>query len=189
MKVGNLPLNDEYTQYIKSLNTSSEDMMLKKEKMLSCQHLLVKIKERTSDLMDLNYNPIEIECVCCGLTNKYLVLEDFFFIKQMASNPDKYKTIESEVYKEVFKDNNPHELFDFISTEVLETYHPGLLYQLAKTINPQAKNDELFLIMKKLNAIETPQEKLRLMKYEQSSALLQRYHKTTKAKTLTKSKE
>lgn len=189
MKVGNLPLNDEYTQYIKSLNTTSEDAMLKRKKMLSCQHLFVKLKERTSNLMDLNYNPVEIECVYCGLTNKHRLLEDFFIINQVASVPDKYRTIEGEVYKEVFKDNNPQDLFDFISTEVLETYHPRLLYQLAKIINSQAKQSELFEIMKELNAVETEQEKLRLMKCEQSSALLERYKRTTKAKTLTKSKQ
>lgn len=187
MNIKDLPLNDEYSQYIRSLNITTENAALKKEKMLSCRHLFVKIKERKSLLIDETYSSIDIECIYCGLTNKYRLLEDFFRIKQKAEFPYSNKTLETEVYEEIFKDIDLS-IVNLISDEVLETHHPSLLYQLAKTINPSANPNELFTIMKELNDLETEQEKLRLKKYNQATLLLKRYQ-NTKTKILTKSKK
>ena len=62
-----------------------------------------------------------------------------------------------------------------ISEECLPTNHPSLLYRLALLINPSGNNEELFLIMKQLHLLETPQERIRLKKEEHARALLIRY--------------
>ena len=194
MKIKDLPLNDEYAQYISSLNLPEENALIKKTNMLNCQHLFVKIKEKDnsldSSLIDQNYNSIEVECVHCGLTNKFRQLEDFFRIKQMALDPYRDKTLESKIFESLFKKVNLEDesLITLISNDVLETYHPGLLYRLALTLNPNANLDELFAIMNALNSLETSQERLRLKKDEQATDLLKRY-KRVKPKILTKTKK
>ena len=194
MKIKDLPLNDEYAQYISSQNLPEANALIKKTNMLNCQHLFVKIKEKDnsldSSLIDQNYNSIKVECVHCGLTNKFHQLEDFFRIKQMALEPYKDKTLESKIFESLFKKVNIEDesLITLISNDVLETYHPGLLYHLALTLNPSASLDELFAIMNALNSLETPQERLRLKKEEQAIDLLKRY-KQVKPKILTKTRK
>ena len=184
MKIKDLPLNDEYAQYIKSMNRTPEDAILKRTNMQTCKHLFIKLKEKTY-ITDQKYNHIIVECLHCGLTNKYRMLEDFFRIKEIARKPYNERTIETKVYMEIIKDESDLPL---ISEEVLATNHPRLLYFLAKTIEPTAQDNELFTIMNELNNLETPEEKQRLRTYEQASSLLNRYQKT-KTKTLTKTKK
>ncbi len=191
MNIKNLPLNDEYAQYIRSLNLPEENTLIKKANMLNCQHLFVKLKDKDysldSGLIDQDYNSIEVECVYCGLTNKFRQLEDFFIIKQMALDPYREKTLETKIFESLYNSVNikDESVLALISPSVLETYHPGLLYHLALIIKPNASLDELFAIMNALNNLETNQEKLRLKKDEQATALLKRY-KRVKPKILTK---
>ena len=175
MNIKNLPLNDAFAQYIRSLNTTPENAIIKREKMLNCNHLFVKLK-----IEKPNCEPhSEVECVHCGLTNKYRLLEDFFRIKQMASDQYKERTLESKVFDEI-KDKSS---LNLISDKAIETNHPSLLYKLALTINPNANQNELFTIMQALNNLETDEEKLHLRKEEQAISLLKRY-KNTYTKTL-----
>lgn len=179
MNIKDLPLNDPFAQYIRSLNTTPENANIKREKMLSCNHLFVKLKREQKEYQILS----EVECVHCGLTNKYHSLENFFRIKQMASDQYKERTLESILFDEIM--NIPN--LNLISDEVIETNHPGLLYQLALTINPEANQDELFTIMNTLHNLENEQERLHLRRPEQSSALLKRYKSAT-SKTLKRKK-
>ena len=52
------------------------------------------------------------------------------------------------------------------------------MYLLAIQINPNGSYQEIFDIMKKLNSLETSQERIRLQTVEQANELIERYYKT-----------
>ena len=89
------------------------------------------------------------------------------------------------MFEEVFKNSYAREGKSFnnsdinlISGECLRTCHPNLLYLLAIQINPNGSYQEIFDIMKKLNSLETSQERIRLQTVEQANELIERYYKT-----------
>lgn len=199
MKIEELPLNDEFAQYIiKSRRTSEEYTMKRKEKIRNCNHLFVRLKEGETtpgfNSSDYYYDPSHVECVHCGLTNKYESFEEMFSRYPRKSYFfRKNKTIESEMFGEFFKENYcrggksfDESAFNLISEEVLPTYHPGLLYKLAMEINPEASMEGIFETMKQLHSLETRQESLRLQEIEQAQELLARYHQNKKSKRLGK---
>ena len=96
------------------------------------------------------------------------------------------------MFKKVFKNaymrcgkSFDESVFNLISNEVLNTYHPRLLYELANLLNPNASQEEIFEIMKELEGLETSQEKLKLSNREQASGLIKRYS-DNKKKSLVK---
>ena len=198
MEIMNLPNNDRFFQYCRSLRNSTEE---RKNEMCKCNHLFVKLREKrycgalhSSDCLDI---PSLLECVHCGLTNKY---EDFerldveIEMEKGIYDSERHKyTMETIMFHKLYKDafgrcgkSFDESKFKLISDEVIRTDHPRLLYDLAKSINPKGNNKELFNIMKELNEIETDLEKFKLNKVEECSDLLERYKesKLPKAKKL-----
>lgn len=191
MNIEELPINDNFTQCVRGMKLLSEKYyMFRKNQMKRCNHLFVLTKKGyyigSDHSSDYIYQPNEIECVHCGITNKFIHLEEMiieFNRKAIAYS----KTIETEMFLEIFGNNNIESIktldkntFTLISNEELNTYHPRLLYTLALQINELAEQDELFEIMKRLHELESSQEKLRLTTVEQTSDLLKRYEEKYK---------
>lgn len=181
-------LNDTFAQYWRNIKPMSEDIVKRKKKnMECCNHLFVRLNG-----LDIygSKNIMTVECVYCGITNKFLQLEEFFNSNpriDSLSLPKNTKTLQSEMFMQMLKQNhfqndqNFHE-FDlkFMSEEILPTYHPGLLYQLALQIKFDASIEEIFDLMKQLHALETNTEVLHLQTLEQANELFIRYQESVK---------
>ena len=190
-EIRELPLNDEWVQCLGGMRIKPKEYVLKrKEEIRNCNHLFVKLKEGVYsgafNSSDCYYDPCEVECVYCGLTNKHEYLENY--LKRIPLGFSyKNETIESEMFKEVFKNayrrsgkSFDETVFNLISNEVLNTYHPRLLYELANLLNPNASQEEIFETMRELKELETRQEELRLRNKEQASGLIKRYSENKK---------
>ncbi len=184
MRIEELPLNDEAGQYFYKMyiNSFDEYAERRREEMENCDHLFVKLKEGESSVgfhsSDYYYDPAHVECVHCGMTNRFMPFEEM-------DNRGRYhpkKTIETQVFEKTFRGSYlrggksfDESSFHLISPEILPSYHPGLLYQMALQINPEGTNEELFEIMKQLHTLETRQEILRLKTLDQTEDLIKRY--------------
>ena len=146
--------------------TKFEKMLLeKKSEMEHCNHLFVKQEEGYwiggFHSSDYEYTPSVITCLKCGLTN-YHVNMDIIQRRQysdalMQFNRLKYcwLAVNDEVFRKQFHSSKEGESkYNLISNEVLQTTNPTTLYKIAVYINPDANNEELFNIMKKLYDIE-----------------------------------
>lgn len=209
-EIKQLPINDEFGQCMRKLRIVPTEFIKKRqEEIRNCNHLFVKLRqgEEVFECHSTDYykGANEVECVHCGLTNRFNRIEEVLDIEYiefsksfrgMISSLIGYnkKTLESLMFDEVFKDsyfrggksfNNSD--VNLISEECLLTCHPGLLYRLALQINPLGSKEELFEIMKQLHLLETTQEKIRLQTVEQSTQLLDRYY-TSKPKCLVRKK-
>lgn len=177
----------------------------RQEDIRKCNLLFVKLRkgEEVFGCHSTDYykGANEVECVYCGLTNRFNRIEEVLesdyleFSKNfrgMIPSLTGYnrKTLESQIFEETFKGsyfrggksfNNSD--VNLISEECLLAYHPGLLYRLALEINPLGNDKDLFEIMKQLHLLETIQEKIRLQTKEQAGQLLDRYY-TSKPKCL-----
>lgn len=201
-----LPLNDEFAQCMRKLRIKQNEITeARKEEIRKCNHLFVKLRNGEESYgchsTDYYQEANEVECVYCGLTNRFNTIESILepdYIEYYKTfrgtlpSPTRYnkKTLESEMFEEIFKNsyfrsgksfNNSS--LNLISEECLLTYHPGLLYRLALQISPLGNSEELFEIMKQLHSLETPQEKIRLQTEEQAISLLDRYY-NSKPKSL-----
>lgn len=189
-----LPINDEFGQCMRKLRiVSTEFTQKRQEEIRNCNHLFIKLRQGEKVFghhsTDYYKGANEVECVHCGLTNRFNKIEEALDIKYALTVYNK-KTIESQMFEEVFNDSyfrdgksfNNSEV-NLINEECLLTCHPGLLYRLALKINPLGNNEELFEIMKQLHLLETDQEKIRLQTEEQAISLLDRYY-TSKPKCL-----
>ena len=193
-----LPLNDEFAQCMRKLRICSSEIIEKrKEEMRACNHLFVLLRkgEEVYGCHSTDYynGANEVECVYCGLTNRFNKIESILdsdyneyakTFRGMLPSQARYnsKTIESEMFEEIFKNSyyrgrksfNNFDL-NLISDECLLSFHPGILYRLALEINPLGNKEEIFKIMKELHFLETSQEKIRIQREEQASILLSRY--------------
>ena len=79
-----LPINDFLAQYVRKLeelkSMSEEEKAERKAQMQSCNHLFVKIMEGKHyyygfHSADYTSTFDEIECLCCGMTNKFKFYE------------------------------------------------------------------------------------------------------------------
>ena len=181
-ELNKLPNNDNFAQCCRSLINGHKDNYInqRKEEMLNCNHLFLKLKDKeyvgsyhSSDCCD---DSAIVECVYCGLTNKFKYLEEIF------GEYDQNQTIESSMFDEIFKKGYRRSgksfndsVFNLISYDVIKTNHPQLLYKLALIINLKGTTEELFNIMSILNELETNLEKWKLSKVEQCNDLLKRY--------------
>lgn len=185
--------NDMMTQCTRKLVKISDEETKKRIKEIeNCDHLFVKLKEN-KEFID-NPDATIIECVNCGVTNKYFELErtmmryrrsfEYYLVNTFHQLDIDYNdtTIESAMMIELRKKTNE---FNLMSDEILRTFHPGLLYQIAKIINPSGTNEELFQIMKELNEIETTRERNKLIQVDDANELIERYYEN-KGKTLKK---
>lgn len=200
-----MPVNDEFMRCMRGLAICDQEIVQKREEEIrGCNHLFVKLREakyvhemNSSDCIRI---PEVVECVHCGLTNRFAIAEELDFelmiwgqiIRHSLVMLIRYRTrtIESRMFDEVFSNlyRRGGKSFDssslnLISEECLLTNNPGILYQLARKINPSGNNEELFEIMKQLRLLETEQEEIRLQTVEQATSLLDRYY-TNKPKSL-----
>lgn len=193
------PINDEFSQCMQKLRiTSNEIIKKRRDEIGSCNHLFVKLREGKEiygcHSTDYYKRVCEVECVHCGLTNKFIKIEELLdseylmFSKSfigMIPTLTSYsrKTLESEMFEETFKNSyirggksfNESDI-NLISEECLTTCHPRILHNLAKQISQLGTNEELFKIMKELNLLETPKEKVSLQTIDQALPLLDRYY-------------
>lgn len=166
----------------KMIKLSEEDEKKRIDEIANCQHLFVKLKSEPINYYGHNIDTVE--CVHCGLTNKYYGIEkmirkyiaSFDYTLLQKRNIIKFKlkdtTIESEMMMKLLQAKK--ELI-LLSDEVIETNHAGLLYQIAKKIEPLSSNNELFSIMQKLNKLETLEEKNNLSNIFDAVDLINRY--------------
>ena len=189
MSLRELPFNDMMAQVSKKLIKVSEEEEQKRiNEIKSCNHLFVKLRDfdtSTYDGLDLSV----VECVHCGVTNKYKELErvmkkyqrslDFYVLTKLHYTNVQYneQTIESKMMDEIKAENNE---LNMMSDDVIRTFHPGVLYKIAKIINPEAENAELFEIMQELNKLETTEEKNKLNNTFDATDLIRRYQKENK---------
>ena len=177
-----LPNNDNFAQCFRSLSNGYTDK--RKEEIINCNHLFFKLKEKqyvgsfhSSDCED---EPSILECVHCGLTNKFEPIERV--LKKYKRLP--YKSLETIMFHQLYQGawqrggkRFDDSIFNLISDVVITTNQAGLLYKLALKINPEGSNEELFNIMNTLNELETDLEKWKLSKVEQCDGLIDRYKK------------
>lgn len=206
IEIKQLPINDEFGQCMRKLRiVPTEFTQNRQEEMRNCNHLFVKLRQGEEVFgchsTDYYKGANEVECVYCGLTNRFNRIEEVLdseyieFSKSfrgMIPSLTRYnrKTLESQMFEEIFKESYlrggksfKNSDINLISKECLLTYHPGLLYRLALQINPLGNEEELFEIMKILHLLETNQEKIRLQTEKQATSLLERYY-TSKPKCL-----
>ena len=189
MSLHELPLNDMMAQVARKLIKKSP---LEEEERIneirSCNHLFVKLRDfdtSTYDGIDLSV----VECVHCGVTNKYKELErvmrkyrrslEIYVRSRLHTTNAEYndQTIESMLMDEIKEHNGK---LNLMSDEVIRTFHPGLLYRLANIINPTADDKELFGIMKELNNLETTEERNKLNNENDAIELIDRYSEKVK---------
>ena len=131
-----------------------------KQRMQSCDHLFVKISE------DKDTNKEIIQCVHCGLTNKYMYLNNSDInldeLKRYKEYAPEYMNMNNIIYnrqyvylQKIFGNNFSFHSKRLMSDEILASKHLSILYQGAKLINPHGSNEELFKIMERLYDIET----------------------------------
>ena len=198
MNLKELPLNDEFAQCLRSMRKKTKEYTdFRIKEISSCNHLFVKIKEGVSypgfHSSDYEYDPSQVECVFCGLTNKHKYMEDLFYRHDLVE-PWLYdrQSLETSFFNNYFRDyfrrsgkSFDESCFNLISDGIISSYHPGLLYQIAVRINPDANNEEIVEIMKKLNELETNEEKMKLRTIDHAENLIERYIKN-KGKVLLK---
>ena len=129
----------------------------KKKEMQRCHHLFIKTDDNC------------IRCLKCGLTNERIIMDELskrkYDLLLIEFDPMLYSFY--EMNDKVFnKEMSAGKKINFISEEVLTSNHPHILYKLALHINPLASCEELFIIMKRLDELETPEEKNKINKPE-----------------------
>ena len=189
MSLRELPFNDMMAQVSKKLiKVSQEEEEKRINEIRNCNHLFVKLRDfdtSTYEGLDLSV----VECVHCGVTNKYKDLEyvmgkyrrslDLYVLNKLHYTNVEYNetTIESRLMDEI-KDRGVK--LNMMSDNVIRTFHPGVLYQIAKMIYPEASNERLFEIMQELNKLETPEEKNKLNTLNDATDLILRYKEENK---------
>lgn len=189
MSLRELPFNDMMAQCSKRLiKISKEEEEKRINEINNCDHLFVKLRDYDTSYYD-NLDLSVVECVHCGVTNKYRDLErvmqkyrrslDYYVLTKWHYTNVEYNetTIETMMMNKI-KDENQE--LNMMSNEVLRSFHPEVLYQIAKSINPEADNTELFEVMKKLNELETFEERNKLSNLEDATSLIERYQKEVK---------
>jgi len=134
-----MSINDIYYQLYKNIdddnNMNEANYLNKRNKMLHCKHLLVL----------LGGNPSKgyvVECLKCGITNKF---NDLIKLNGIERIP-----LVAKCFNEWDKLNQ-----DYISNEVLNSYHIGILYRISYKLKPYGTREEIFNLMKELNEMET----------------------------------
>ena len=189
MSLRELPFNDMMAQVSKKLIKVSEEEKQKRiNEIRNCEHLFVKLRDfdtSTYEGIDLSV----VECVHCGVTNKYKDLErtmrkyqrslEYYVLTKMHYTDVSYNdtTIESRLMDEI---KGEHKELNMMSNSVIRTFHPGVLYRIANLIKPEASNEELFEIMQELNNLETPEEKTKLNSLFDATDLIERYKEECK---------
>ncbi len=185
-KLIKLPNNDNFAQCCRSIYKSSfsQHANKRRDEIINCNHLFLKLKEKeyvgsfhSSDCED---EPSILECVHCGLTNKFEPVERVLSKYRRLSNKSLETIMFHQLYHDAWKRGGKSfddYVFNLISDGVISTNQAGLLYKLALIINPKGSNEELFDIMNSLDELENDLEKWKLSKVEQCADLIDRYNK------------
>ncbi len=156
-----------YDEYQKEIDNY---LMIRQEQMCNCHHLFVKLEEgyyfQGYYARDCGYKPCKVECVLCGLTNKYASnykyyrTKDGYLIKPVLFSDREIK-INNQIFQEQFfhaysKDRKSFDesVFNLIKDEVLPTDHAMYLYQRALNLRLDDSYDSLFNTMRILNEID-----------------------------------
>ena len=122
-----------------------------------------------------------IECVHCGLTNKYTLYENYINQKLFENEfkRKKYESYETQLFNNSIKDITN---INFLSQEELTSNHISLLYQLAVILADDSKdNYQIFEIMKLLDSLE---DELELTAdVDKKMKILKKYERRQKRKT------
>ena len=189
MSLSNLPYNDMMAQCSKRLiKISKEEEEKRIHEIENCNHLFVKIRDYDTSQYD-NADLSVVECVRCGVTNKYENLErvmekyrrslDYYVLTNFHYTNIEYNdvTIETVMMNKIKAQSSQ---LNMMSDGIIRSFHPGLLYKLATIIAPAASNDELFNIMLKLDELETFEERNKLDSVFDATDLVERYKKEVK---------
>lgn len=184
MILKDLPDNNLMAQCTrKAIKLSLEEEQERINEIRNCKHLFVKLRERDYSIYTPKDIPI-IECVHCGVTNKYVNLEytlnkfsrsrDYYVLNVYHYTDVEYNecTIETQMMNEICYNKEDIRL---MSNEIVRTDHPSVLYDIAKILYPEADNEELVQVMQKLNKLETQEEKLKLSTIFDAKELIDRY--------------
>ena len=205
-KIEELPLNDRFAQYYRQMPSFiTEEVKQEREtrtKMIKeCNHLFVLLEDgkyiHNFNSSNCEYVQNTVECVHCGLTNKFMCFEDERWMISGIGSSSSFMTLDSKLFREIFASSyiRAGKSFDesainLISEKPLNTNHPGLLYKIAnliiQEINPDATLEEIFEIMIELDSLETRDEKIRLRVIEDAEALITRYYNHKRKNVLKK---
>jgi len=192
--------NDLFAQYLRACRVESKDAKAKRrEEVSKCHHEFVMLKPAeyhgACNSSDCETDDPVIECVHCGLTNKFQELFSFLVRKNIAIYNnffDKYflkgclftnaKPFENELFRELINikdislfglDKKP--LYEFSKENAINSSHIGLLYSIAKQFYPTATDKEILIVMRELHQLETSLENLKLETIEEATELIERY--------------
>ena len=206
-------MNDIFAQYIRICECTSEKEQKKREEVVnSCSHLFALYQPSKYDgachSSDCSVEGPIIECVYCGLTNKFIHYE-----KQLESSgmiikiPPEWKILgfydhlkyfgtrvypfENQLFKKFEKRRNLNQI-KILGIENANTFqlsqekyaikseHLGLLYKIATQLNAEGTEEEILEMMRSLFDFETSLEKLKLENPEDASELISRYQDSIK---------
>ena len=142
-----------------SFNNVSDEV----KKMNECNHLFVKFKDgvlvNLGHTSDCYYDAPIVQCVHCGLTNKYVAEEELDKMYNLYTDPIKkiYNQVFFEQYGSAYRKGKyfDESVLNVISEDVLKVgnYYfcdPVSLYDSAKKVNQSSDNSELFKTMVEL---------------------------------------
>ena len=133
------------------------------------------------DSTDYEYEHHIVECIHCGLTNKYKKIEDIIHAPSggIAFTSSQIGTsVETQEFDSYFsKDYSDKYDLNIISPIIINSKHIGLLCSIAKRINPLVDEEQLVEMMYILNMLETNKEKVTLNTIEEAKELIDRYCK------------
>lgn len=176
---------NDYFQYLyrSSFNRGEAQFREERKKQIrGCNHEFIILKKGGwdncggFDSSDYVYDYNVIECVHCGVTNKYEELEQILREEQVSIFPKIKLSVETEEFNLIFdKPYSDRNDVNLISSRVIDSKHAKILYDVAKKINPYASNEKIVDIMYKLSLLETNSEKMNLNTVEDAKDLIIRY--------------
>ena len=188
------PYNDLVAQCSRKLiKLPKEEELARIKEIRNCNHLFVKLRENEKSIYSSHDIPT-IECVHCGVTNKYVDLEytlnkfpkslEYYVLTRFHHTNIEYNecTIETEMMNEICYNK---ESISLMSDKIVRTLHPSVLYHIAKLLYPDDDNEKLITVMQKLSDLETPEERNGLCSIFDAKELIDRYNKEEE-KTLKK---
>ena len=176
---------NDYFQYLYRSNFNPKIKFYRERDISCCEHKFIRLKSGGWSSCggfhssDYEYEDDVVECICCGLTNKYKTLE----MELQNKNSFGWKTIETELFDLYIKEHK----ISFISDIVIDSTHLPLLYRVAKKMFYDGDDLTLVSVMFKLNSLETWDERRRLNSVDDAYCLMERFKNET-AKVLQKKK-
>ncbi len=197
----NLPDNDDYLRHCKESELNSSEQLKLVNRYRQCKkHLFVVVKKHPQYLGGLHFSdheiiPERVECVYCGLTNRLIETEEavhegsylrgdaYLFLPHRLET---YGCTTLEFIRQFGWDNEKLDKQCFLSLEEISSYHPGILFRIARDLyflhgnsidtgESECIEDSIFAIMKELYNEETSYEKLKISDIKHTKALIERY--------------